>query len=284
MNSLICYCTGALSNRILPLASCIEFSKATGRKLFLYWPTDRICGGCFSEFFDDDIPIVDEDFLRSLEPDHTEYHARFVASVTNDMNLYGRSFLHDTLNDGRVTLNDEPSPTSEFKNIVYSTNTFLGRIPPSLNKEAVRGLMIKKEIKDKACGIAAALGLDRSVIGAHLRGTDFNRPFSFYEDQIRPFVASNKNVRIFISSDDSVLEDHIAETFAPNIIRRNFKRYVRKNNEDSAWGNNTFIDSESIRDALVDILLLSKTNFKIYNTDSSFATYVQIMNEQGATE
>tara|TARA_R110000824_G_scaffold388936_1_gene584721 strand:- start:3941 stop:4624 length:684 start_codon:yes stop_codon:yes gene_type:complete len=227
---------------------------------------------------------VDEDFLRSLDPEHTEYHARFVASVTNDMNLYGRSFLQDRLNDGRVTLNDEPSLTSEFKNIVYSTNTFLGCIPTPLNKEALRSLVIKKEIKDKADGIAAALGLDGSVIGAHLRGTDFNRPFSFYEDQIRPFIASNKDVRIFISSDDAALEDHIAKTFAPNIIRRNFKRYVNKRNENSGWLNNTFMNSESLRDALVDILLLSKTDFKIYNTESSFAIYVQIMNEHGTTE
>ena len=42
MKNLILYVTGGLSNRIIPMASCIEYAKITNRKMFVYWPVDCV--------------------------------------------------------------------------------------------------------------------------------------------------------------------------------------------------------------------------------------------------
>jgi len=273
---LICYVTGGLGNRVLPLSSLRLFAELTNRQLYLYWPLDFRCGGHFSEFYDDEIISVDESFLRALPPETTEVFCRFGDGVDNDYRVYHRSFLWDARAAGRLQMID-PSFDNEVENIICCTNTFLTNIPQEMNEFSLRNLHIKKDILQEAEQISQQLGLDKKVLGVHLRGTDYNLPAAHYAEMLRSEIPRYSFEKIFICSDDATHESHIEEHFS-NTIRRKDKIYIKRNDESRGeWTHNTNTTSESLRDTVIDILLLAKTNFKIYNKTSSFARYAEIL-------
>jgi hypothetical protein len=280
MKKLICYTGGGLCNRILPLASFIEFSKITNRELFLYWPVDRICSGEFNNFFENNIPTVNEEFLNSLTSENTEFYCTRADSISNEVSIYNRNFLSNKATDQTLLVNQEPSIHSNYTNIVACTPLFLNCISPEKNKKAVQQLVIKKNIKEEANRIAIKLGLSKNIIGAHLRGADFNKPFSLYENQIRTVLTNTPSAKIFVSTGDRNLQNHIVQLFSDNIITRPDKVFIEKYNIELPWINNVYMSADQIRDAIIDVLLLSKTNFKLYDLDSTFAKYVTLLDNE----
>ena len=275
MKKLICYATGGLGNRIFPIASFIEFAKKSNRELYVYWPLDFRCGGHFSDLYSDKLTFVDNDFLNSLPKQDTQVFCRFEDSVSNDYNVYKRRFLWDAKDIGIVI--GEPSLENETENIVCCTNTFLSAISQEDNEAAVKKLQIKEDIVKDADGIASTLGLSKNILGVHLRGTDYNLTPQAYAEMLRSELPSYSFDNIFICSDDEELEVFI-ESVYPKAIRRKEKIYITRNDIDLYfWTHNTNTSAESLRDALIDILLLSKTNFQVYNKTSTFGQYAKVL-------
>lgn len=171
MKKLIIYSSGGLANRLFPLASGIDLANAMGRELYVYWPLDFRCGGDFNDFYEDKIKFIEEDFLNSLPKDNTEVFCRFQASVENDFHIYKRSFLFNAQREGNLKIG-EPTALSDVENIIYCTNDFLTNHNIDRAVEVLRRFKIKKDIVCDADLIAQELGINRSTLGVHLRGTD----------------------------------------------------------------------------------------------------------------
>jgi len=279
MRRLICYVTGGLGNRVLPLASFIEFAKRSDRELFVYWPLDFRCGAHFSELYSDELLFVDDSFLAALPVINTQIFCRFDDGVTNDYTIYNRNYLWNARAGGRLVIG-EPTVDNEVENLVCCTNTFLSCIPEKDCEEAVRKLQIKRDIIEDANKIALSLGLNKNILGVHLRGTDYNLSPSHYAQMIHSEMPDYSFDSLFFCSDDSTYEEHMDSLF-PNSLRRKNKVYITKGNEDKGgWTHNTDTTPESLRDALIDIVLLAKTNFKIYNKTSTFAEYARILSHE----
>jgi len=276
LKKIIIYCGGGLSNRIFPVVSGIEFARMTGRELFIYWPVDRICTAKFNELYKDNLNVIEEDFLNNLNDEETEYHSRYIESVDNDFNLYGRSFYKNKLKSGKVKIGEIVKETNS-KNICFFSNTFMRIIPNNLNEKNLRALEIVEDCKQSIEYFTKELGLNKNIIGAHVRGTDFDKNVDYYVNKIKS-VLEYSNQQVFVSSDDIQYETSLFNIFPDNVIFRKNKKYVKKQNPTTSWTNNTYmVDVETMKDAIVDLYLLSKTNLKVYDDRSSYSLYARIL-------
>lgn len=278
MKKIICYTSGGLCNRILPLLSLIKLNDVIDSELYLYWPVDRICGVKFDDIFEYKIKLIEVDFLESLSEKDTFYYCKYPESITNEINLYQRNFFKKIIGLKLIAHGDEQSILNTNKNnILIFSPTQLKFIDNFDFKFKFEQLKIKKDIISKANEIGENLQLNKNIIGAHLRGADFNKPFSIYLNQITKEIEQNKQCKIFISSGEKEIEERISQIYPHNIIRRNNKNFIKKYNENLPWENNVVMNSNQVIDGLIDILLLSKTNFKIYDDTSTFAQCIKLI-------
>lgn len=275
MNTLICYATGGLGNRIFPLASALEYAKASNRKLYLYWPKDRSCNAEFADLYSEDIAVVDDSFLHRLKDCDTRYYIRHKASADNDLNIYGRGFLASKQSTAPEIRQD--STSSSVKNLVVCSNTFLNEVPLENSKKRVKGLRIKSHIRESIDVTASELGLDKSVVGMHIRGTDFPPP-SGWKDWLSAKV--HEGNKVFVCSDESTIEDQAYTLFPDNVIILKGKKHVTKSNPSNpSWRNNVYTSKESLEDSIRDLYLLGKTNVAYYNSASTFGAYAKLLSE-----
>jgi len=277
MKSIILYCAGGLTNRIFPIASAKHFAKQAGRKLLIYWPLDFRCDGHFGSLYDDDLEFIDESFLLNLNDDETEYLVVYPETVANDASVYGRSFLADKNARGLIQYRKSPPIDSETENILFCTNNFFGDIDAS--RECLLNMKIKPSIIEEANLIATELQLDKTVLGVHARGTDFNMSQEQYMWEIKQF----NHYRVFICSDDELLESELyiqtRDCLEKSPIIRH-KEYVVKNNlSRPEWSGNAYTSSNALREAVIDLILLSKTDLRVIHKHSAYAQYARILAE-----
>jgi hypothetical protein len=106
----------------------------------------------------------------------------------------------------------------------------------------------------------------------HARGTDFEDSginADYYLNRMSVF----SDGAFFVCSDSPEYERYIKQKDGRHIIIRSDKKYVSKQNNGS-WSNNVYTPTDSVQDSYVDLLLLARTNFRIYHPNSSFAHLV----------
>ena len=270
MKKLIIYCTGGLGNRMFPVTSGLVLAEQSQRELCLYWPKDRICSMGFGELYDNNIRVVDEDFLNNLDDAQTEYHAKYQASVVNDHTIYGRNFLNNKLSQGSVRVGSIIDTFSDVENLLISDNNFMD----ISHQSRVKDFNFKSTFVDKADRISQELGVNTSIMGVHARGTDFTPDINFYQTSINNLLNENPKQKIFVCSDDRVLENGLFTMFPNNLIFRSKENYTIR------VSNGIDIDSSTLEDSIIDLLLLSKTNFRIYNPLSTFGLYAKLLSEE----
>jgi hypothetical protein len=280
MKKLIIYTSGGLSNRIFPIASSISLSKKYNRELLIYWPIDRCCLGHFNDLYDTELNFIDDVFLNTLIDDETEYHTKHHASVINSRDTYGRTFLSNKLDGGKVLIN-RPINFEGDSDILLLDNNFMSTVTYEENISELQNLKFKEDIINKSNELNSVIGLDKSVVGIHARGTDFNPDINFYVNQINQVLGENIDTKFYISSDDNILEDTLIGRYPNNITRRVKTNYIEKHNENhQRWSNNIKITLPLMVESIIDMLLLSKTDFRIYNNLSTFAEYIKILSKK----
>jgi hypothetical protein len=273
MKKLICYAAGGLANRVLPLASAIEYARESDRELLLFWPRDFRCDANFHNLYDEKIKTVDESFMNTVS---AKYYVKDPTTISNDVRLYGRTFLQGKPTEYREPQHD-PN-VAKFDTVVVCSNTFLDEVSISLSKQSLKRLEIKKRLKYSVESLSSSLGLNKDVLGMHVRGTDFGPPKNWQSDLANIVKGASK--KIFICSDEKSVERSAKAMLPNNVIIRPGKKSVSMLNANlHSWQNNVYTSLESLEDAIIDIYLLAKTNMVSYNTNSSFARYAKILSE-----
>ncbi len=96
-----------------------------------------------------------------------------------------------------------------------------------------------------------------------------------YSDAIATIIRINSEARIFLCSDSADWETQLCNLYPRNVFIRTKKAFVVKGNENiGTWSNNIFRSKDSVFEAVIDIHLLSKTNFAVYNGNSSFSQMI----------
>ncbi len=143
-----------------------------------------------------------------------------------------------------------------------------------MEMEFLKKLKFTDEIEQRILSEQEVLKLDETVIGVHARGTDFNTPLSVYADQISKYISMGYS-KFFVCSDSIEYENGLKERFGEKIILRERKVFVDKAQKNAGWRDNVNTTTESVKDSIVDMILLAKTNFKIFNGASTFAIIVK---------
>ena len=275
MRYVINYSSGGLGNRLIPLCCCMQLAEKTNRSVGLVWNSTERCMGDFKNLFiNSDIEIID---INSLNPNDVVIYTE-PWYITHDFELNKNPDLFVLSQKCEVkTLDKMNEIYSELKKyvIIYENTIFLelNDIPSKL-----KSLTPTTYISDKVTILSEELGLNKNVLGIHARGTDFiGETLDKYEIAINNIINNNPNQKVLFCSDSLEWETNILNKYPNNIIIRPKKDYITKINEGTGWINNAHTSEDSVIEGLIDIYLLSKTNFIMYNPNSTFAKIVNFL-------
>jgi len=280
MKSIIVYCTSGLGNRLRSLSSAYAIAKKTDRTLKIYWD-NIIPNGCLSpwgELFENKIEQITNEEMRVLDDCK-------VCSDEYDADREDWYFKNPTLKILKDKYGsygkDGATLTDKQKNIIIFNNNFLSAITLEESYEFLKLLKPKKDILDKINQYINILGLDKTIIGIHARGTDFSSTLEFYTQQIDEFLRKNNEQKFFLSTEDPIYEKEIKYRYGEKIICRTKENYIEKKDDNLSWNNyNSFsITTEHSKEAVEDIFLLSKTDIKIFHPLSTFCEIARIISK-----
>jgi hypothetical protein len=265
---IINWCSGGLGNRLKPLASCAVIAKETGRKLGVMWQPTMRCQTHFHDLFKNDIEEFDNESIKQLDSVHIYTERPYISHDANLNNLNGLLTL-----SGRYDVSSL-SETSNIRsnrlnNIITYSNDYLAGYDHVACNNYLKELIPVDYVKDEVESFCRTHSIDKSFIGVHARGTDFEAG----GNQLQTYLThmASFNGKFFVCSDSLEYEQAIRSTFGDRVIFRQKRSYVYKENPGSSWTNNVQTPKESVLESLIDLYILSKTNLQIYNKNSTFA-------------
>jgi len=272
-NTIINYTSGGLGNILLPLSSCKVIAKKTGRKLIVCWEPTFACMATFKEIFEEDVQVISKNDLLSF--DDVRIYGN-LHDIQFDSTLFGNNSLNSLTNKFLTLPVANLNIEDKEKNVIVYHNNILPTIDSKESIEELRNLKWNSQLLSNINGLLKDLNIDKSVYGAHARATDFSDGIGVYIDSIETIIRTNSEARIFLCSDSEEWEKQLCNMFPKNVFIRPKKATVTKNNEQiGTWSNNIFRSADSVFEAIIDMHLLSKTNFTIYNGHSSFAQMIK---------
>jgi len=272
MNKILIECGGGLGNRLGGLVSGLQVAEQCNLHPIVNWARHTTCDCDFDELFDTKTFYAKNiKITKDTNPDLSSYDV-----------VRPSKWLIETNNN---TVFHDKRTLQNIKNLNNSIYYYSNSIPIYLNgQNTIKKLLEfipRKEILKKVKKFVSYNNINNSVKGLHIRKTDLNL---VDENKYIPIVRSNTNTRFFICSDSKEAEDK----FQPysNAIIKEKSFYVKKLFDNSAWRFKKGIDndgnarkynvnrsSDSVVEALVDMLILSHTDIEDTSRHSSFLRF-----------
>jgi hypothetical protein len=284
LKNIICVCTGGFGNRIRPLSSCAKIAKMTGRALKVWWVNDHRCGMDFNELFENKFDFVDESFIDSIR-DSGKCYIHSIDSIRLSARIIGIPLLSDScerfpythVNTIRRFINNDKE-----KNVFVFSDNFMRY--EEQDRDFIWNLSPVIKIQNKIDEYAENLGLDKSVVGVHARGSDF-APLAtigcqYYLSLIDKKLKENPDSVLYVASDDIEYEKTIRDYFPDTkILIRDGKFYVKKKDPKKSYKHNALIDRDAMIDGIIEMYLLSMTSL-IGHPQSTFFQLARIISQK----
>jgi hypothetical protein len=270
---IINYCSGGLGNRLKPMGSCSLIAKQSNRELGIYWPSTMRCMGKFKNLFSNPIQEID---IEQLDPSEVTIYSdpSYIVHDANLNNLFGLVNLYNKIGCSPIE-QIENIDTSKKYVIVYN-NTILPKYEDISN--FIKSLNPIQELNNLIKNFIEINQINKSVFGIHARSTDFtNSSIEPYKQFVDSLLVNVSNAKVLFCSDDPEWEAQMYYQYPNNIIIREKKDNVKKFDTNNGWTNNAHTSEVAVQEAIVDMYLLSKTNFMVYNKDSTFAHLVSYL-------
>lgn len=294
--NIIAQCGGGLCNRINNLVNGIYLSQLLNRKLYVWWGLDNACYCPLEKLFSNDLnqdhqSIYTDEFVY-YSPFHTERrkskvkntHGELKFRLTPKYDDYQR--MHDRPNSllsDRSTQIIEELKSIKSPNLIFSSSLILTEIiPEDVVRKILSSLVPIQELNYKIHAKMQAYNINDSVIGIHLRRTDYNLlDDNHVINLINRYLKLNDKGRLLICSDSHATEQKFKNLYPDNVILINDKAYVEKiNNEKSDSEFSNLMRTElSVQNALVDMYLLAHSSFEVFSPISTFAQTVFRLNK-----
>lgn len=266
---LYLHCDGGFGNRFNVLVAGLYLAKALEYDPIISWPTNNWCGAGLEDLLENVFETWDAVIgeppceLRLLHEDQLKYGG--CTSIHQFQNL---TQLKDYV---------------EGKDFFYFNNLIPFHLIPDREDffNVIRELRFRKEITDLVDEVTG----EDSFIGIHIRKTDFGDRVN--EDDL--FVmAKDRGERVFICSDDPITEKKFLTL--PNVFSFDKTSYVEKMVEGSwnshivddngnAWNFNVNRSKQSVVEAVVDLLCLSRADELIGHPLSTFLATACILKQ-----
>ncbi len=266
---VIVYCESGLCNRLRTLISAYFLSKVLDRKMEFIWVKNSSCGASFFDLFEnnefnivDNYSIWKKIFFKKLPL----FRDKKTEKISFD--LLKIDFLNNVIVTFVSVFSEKDFPYHNF--FLEESNKIFDILKP------------KKYIRDEV-DFFVKNNFTCKVMGVHIRRGDFTIHFpdkvnnlSFFIKEMDVFIENNPNAKFFVSTDDGAKTPKGLKTNSEDVINILIKRY----------GSNKILQYkprsldresvESIEDALVNLLILRKTDEFIGNQYSSFSGLVML--------
>jgi hypothetical protein len=271
----IIFCDGGLANRLNTLIFGLILKEKFGGKWAISWPINNWCGAKFDDLFLTDIKCYDNalNYYKKNENNFTmlmhENQSNFDEKIIiYNKELKGYDAYEEVLKKGK--------PILYYHNLIPS---FVDVNDISLG---LRKLQPNSEILIKAYAFCTRNKISNSVLGMHIRKTDFG---NLVDDESLFKIALNSEHRFFVCSDDKKVTERFSELKNCIVYEKDF--YPEKKNENGNWNSliqddqgriynfNVSRSSDSVCDALIDLMILSKTT-QIHTSNSTFLKMAMI--------
>tara|TARA_R100000458_G_C8273291_1_gene248149 strand:+ start:633 stop:1478 length:846 start_codon:yes stop_codon:yes gene_type:complete len=266
---LLIYCSGGMGNRFNSIINGLYFNdKYFKGDVILYWPNELTCDCNFTDLFE--IP--------------SNMSAINTLDKLGDFNIFGKySNTRPEVSPVVGTFDSLLNSNIEYpNNIATVTDTPHNNISNEYRADILKRFTPTKYIRDEVNKFCEDNNISLDTLGLHIRRTDgeflLGRPDEHFISQIK-----NSNSNFFICSDSYETENKLKSLFPDRVSFRKKLSYTEKRHE-GGWNNarvfdknqnkeinvkyNVKISKQAVIDGLIDILILSKTNFN--NSKSTF--------------
>lgn len=261
MPQLLIYCDGGFGNRYNALISGLAAAEVLGYHPEIYWPINNWCEAEYSELFGDRTHVNTENLIDLkdnakdwLVLSHDLRNAEYLDVPF--ISVYGFTseveFTEFCRKDGR--------------DVFY----YPALVPPWISQEKLKNvsaqLLFHPELYE-AAELFIKEYLSGEFYGIHLRRTDL--VLGYTDAEVGEIVARHKEQKFFVCS-DSADSEKIAAQY-PNVQIRDKHSYVERQLSDKGWTDITLDtskrayhsnirrNSQSVRDAVIDLLILARS-------------------------
>lgn len=275
-----CYCDGGLANRLNALLYCLVLRERWRHDWQISWRRNNWCGASFASLFEIDLPVHELSLghFKEREAEHW-----FVVHENQGGFDPARVTHHAALGDHaayRDLLDAHP-------NVCYIHNLLPGFVTLGDLQPALAALRVRPELLARVEAFCRVQAIDGSVLGLHIRKTDFGDTVN--DGELHSLVSRSPN-RFFVCSDDPEVTERFARLGNCHVLPK--RHYPEKLIADSGW-NSWTVDAEGRRfpfniqrseeaivEALLDLLILSRTN-PVMASHSTFFRMALIFNKTG---
>jgi len=245
---LMSTCSSGLCNRLLSFAGAERIAEKTGRECMLYWPVnDQLMCPCDKLFTN--VEVMTEQDLHLLL--RTEYTVKIYNAWREQAPLFG-----DIAVDG-----DPAADIVVIKSWCYPR--LAGEtVRPEFSQE-IRGQLLKLKPHREVLAEIDHFPMPPACLGVHIRRGDHLDFFSGSQDEhfitiMEAVIAADPNVQFFLATDVLAIEHKFKSRFGERIVT--FPKRGR-GRDDERGG----------REALIDLLLLSRTAAVLGNAASTYS-------------
>jgi hypothetical protein len=276
MKQNIIFCDGGLANRLNTLIFALILKSKFGGNWAISWPVNNWCGAKFDTLFSTDMPIYEHplSYYKEKENDYTLVLHENQVNFDENLIKYQKSFA-GYKDYEEILVVDKP--------IIYYHHlipSFTDSVDLAMG---LASLKVNPEILIDAYSFCTRNNVNASVLGLHIRKTDFGNTV---DDAALYEMAANSSHRFFVCSDDINVTEKFSEL--ENCIAFKKLHYPGKMDDCTHWNGLTTDDqgrvynfnisrsAQSVSEALVDLLILSKTTH-ILTSHSTFLRMSMIM-------
>jgi len=262
---------GGLGNRFNSLIGGLVAAEQIGCVPVIYWPINNWCGCSFEDLFVSNLQTMDKGITDLILDDGKIYLIHDNQTTTVPRHTFEHSL--ESVNCIRDMTQD----------IVYFHNKLPDYFPQDAIVKKLRTLKILPHILSTVELFCKKHAISTKTKGIHIRKTDHKKQLD--SDQIFLSILEDKDTDYFICSDDKPTEEKLKQLSNVKIYSKT--SYVEKlvdgewttpitDNQGRVFSYNVNRSRQSVVEAFVDLLILSRTNISIKKTSSSFLSWAKI--------
>lgn len=287
-NSIICKGQAGLGNRILCLLTCILYAKLSNRTLFVDWRDEAYSDNklnIFPHLFVNESTLTTSEYegSNSIKPKIWDdcldlsvldlcRHHNIAITKTNGPSVYKKY----SISLKNIQYNDEVVVFSSYTHKLQQLRKhFTGEFAEysGLSNTAILSKLMQEELKP-ADEVRIKVEdfvkrhFNAQTIGVHIRYTDRSTPLDKFHSAIKKIRKNIKNSQIFLACDNQIVQKDFESRYE-NIITTD--KWLPEPGERIHYNPNKPNDLDVAIDALVDMHLLSKCDYLIYPSRSTFS-------------
>lgn len=287
MNELYIVVHSGLCNKLIPLISLLRISIIENKKLFCYWKNE--CMGLnkvengyhFLDLFEEisNIEFICEKEIILFKKNKTEfYDDKKCKSIYNkNISLYDKithpiSFPNDNIDN---VFKPMPTKTIDInynpihKKFILDFRKFLKQLKPLTDIQQKINYFINEN------------NFNQNILGIHIRSIDGGFKYFKKENSIKyidKFIHTNPNWKVFVSTDNIIIENKIKNKFKDKILH--FDNPFGKTYDEKF----IFNSHNGLKNSICDLFILSKCNKIIGTKSSSFSLMAFLLSNNNILE